>query len=328
MSKSGLTYTHVYESVRSMSHVLTPPELKWDAEFSRATLASEYVIHLSCLAHFTPHLAYLAQQILARVGVNAPVIGGPESCCGRLAQHLGHPELEEQNANVAVGKFQRAKTKTVLSVCPDCDETFNQFMDKKNPFESLNVADLLIRNEDALVAAFKPVPMKIITHAHFTTDMRRRDMMIIERMLRRIPGVEILPSTSAIATKTHCSVLFQMSPEAQEEMRSDIIRQGADALVVPYHSCYRQHCALEVCNKFKVYHYLELVAMALGISYSEPYKQMKFFKRWSELLRHINPQIERLKWKLENVDKVIEFSLFPYQTDKAILDAMRSADQA
>ena len=64
MSNPAITYTHVYESVRAMSHILTPPELKWDTEFARGGQHSDDAIHLSCLAHFTPHLAYLAQQIL------------------------------------------------------------------------------------------------------------------------------------------------------------------------------------------------------------------------------------------------------------------------
>ena len=37
-------------------------------------------------------------------------------------------------------------------------------------------------------------------------------------------------------------------------MKNDVTRSGADALIVPYHSCYRQHCALETTQGFEVHH--------------------------------------------------------------------------
>ena len=111
-------------------------------------------------------------------------------------------------------------------------------------------------------------------------------------------------------------------------MKNDVTRSGADALIVPYHSCYRQHCALETTQGFKVDHYLEVVAQALGIPFNEPYKELRQLPRWSDLVSRVSSGANSLGWPIDDLEKMIEFSLFPYATDKAILNAMRSADSA
>jgi Cysteine-rich domain len=323
-SMPDLSYTRVYESVRSMGIMLAPAKLKWETEVRRDFPSSEYLIHLSCLAHFTPHVAYLAQSILAQIGINAPILGGPEACCGTLAHHMGDHENFEQGAKMGLGAIKRSRTRTLLSVCPDCDESFNRFMPENASFRSRNVVELLTDHRETLVRAFKPLSRRVLLHSHRSNASRTNDMDKIITMLSMIPGLTIAEAPSAtVADVPHCSLPFAMQPDRQQAMVQDGIQAGFDTLVVPYHSCYRQHCGLEFRNNIRVCHYLELIADSLSIPYEEPYKAVKQLPSWSKIVEFFAERSARLNWSIEDLERMIEYSFFPYATDKKHLEELR-----
>ena len=314
---SSITYTMVYENVRSIGAMLAPDELTWITEMPAGQRDSlPYVIHLSCLAHYTPHIALLAQKVLNKVGIDAPILGGPEHCCGTLARYLGDPDLEEIGAKTGVQSLRRAKPTTVVSICPDCDESFNKFMPQRKPFQAANVSEILVRHLDSLRTQFKPLKKKVVIHGHDANPERVQDIANIRTVLEAIPDLEILEAKHATSATVHCSVLTSMPLDDQARMRLEAEQLGADILVVPYHSCYRQHCMLELEARFEVHHCFGVVAMALGISFEEPYKELRLLDDFDEVVERLRPEVAKVPFPTEELESLVEFAIFPYEGDK------------
>src|SRR5690606_25177705 len=146
------SYTTVFETVRTIGRLLQPDELQYVSEIPEHGPGSELVIHLSCMAHYTPHVPLLAQKILAKVGKEALIVGGPENCCGELHKHFGDHDLEKQMAKIVMHGFRRPKPRKVVSICPDCNDVFAAHGVARLPYEHENISDLFIEYLDALKA--------------------------------------------------------------------------------------------------------------------------------------------------------------------------------
>lgn len=284
-----LVYTPIFENIRSLGAILAPKGLHWITELPEDMRQSGgYLLHLSCMAHYTPHIPYIAQRILERVRIECPILGGPESCCGTLHVHFGDQQLGRHAARAGIAGFKRARPATVVSICPDCDESFNGFMPEKRPFDVVNISELLVRMLPALRDQLTRLDVRVVIHKHTCNDVRVKDMTNMEQLLRAIPGLEVVPSNLAFGPGRHCNVLEPMARADQEAMLRGAEAVGADLIVVPYHSCYRQHCMLEINSKVKIEHYLGLLAMSLHIEFEERYKELR-------LLDDIDKAVERLR---------------------------------
>lgn len=286
-SSTRLVYTPIFENLRALGGILAPKDMRWITELPEGGRQTPYVMHLSCMAHYTPHIPHIAQRILERAGVECPILGGTESCCGTLHVHFGDPDLGRHAAHAGIAGFKRARPTTVVSICPDCDESFNSFLPEKRPFEVVNIAALLVELLPRIERDFRPVGAKVILHKHLANEARQKDMENIETILHAIPGIEVLDSLHSLGPEKHCNVLGPMSAENQAAMLREAEALGAAYIVVPYHSCYRQHCMLELHSNVKVQHYIGLVAQALGIDFEERYKELR-------LLDDLEKAVDRL----------------------------------
>lgn len=121
---SRLSYSTIFETVRGVGNLLAPEGFAYLTEIPEGAPDSQLVIHLSCMAHYTPHIPQLARDILQEIGLDCIIVGGPENCCGELHKHFRDTDLEKKTARIAMAGFARAKPHTVLSICPDCDQMF------------------------------------------------------------------------------------------------------------------------------------------------------------------------------------------------------------
>src|SRR4051812_32204628 len=108
----AFSYTTAFETVRGVGNLLAPDEFHYVTEIPQDAPESQLVIHLSCMAHYTPHIPLLAQRILRTIGLDCLIVGGPENCCGELHKHFEDTDLERQTAKVALSSFRRAKPRT------------------------------------------------------------------------------------------------------------------------------------------------------------------------------------------------------------------------
>jgi len=305
-----INYTSVFENVRVLGRLLAPDDLTWMTEVPDGAPAMPFVLHLSCMAHYTPHIPYIAQQVLRKIGVDCPILGGPENCCGTLHHHLGDADFATQTARIGISGFRRAHPLTVLSICPDCDEAFGREMPKRKPFHHSNVSELFIAHLDRLEPMMRPLKRRVVLHVHDHNDARRRDAANVETLLRAIPGVEILPAERHRGHGAHCQILEPMPPDEQEAMFAEASALGADTIVVPYHSCYRQHLKLELRHPVKVEHYLSILAAALGIEVEERYKQLRLLDDVDRTVEALRPRFEALGYEAEQIRPLVEWAIY------------------
>src|SRR6476660_3230516 len=110
------TYTSIFETVRGVGNLLAPDDFVYLREIPQDAPSSQLVIHLSCMAHYTPHIPLLAQKILQKLDLDCVIVGGPENCCGELHKHFKDHNLEVQVAKTAMNGFRRLKPRRVLSI--------------------------------------------------------------------------------------------------------------------------------------------------------------------------------------------------------------------
>jgi hypothetical protein len=146
----------------------------------------------------------------------------------------------------------------------------------------------------------------VILHYHTKDEMRARDAHNILRLIEAIPGIEILDAPKAHGPGFHCQTVAPMPADATAEMFEQAKSMGADYLVVPYHSCYRQHCKGQLKYGVEVQYYLGLVAMALGIPFEEKFKELRLLDSVDLAMERLRPRIQELGHKEEDVRKYVQ----------------------
>lgn len=91
-------------------------------------------------------------------------------------------------------------------------------------------------------------------------------------------------------------------------MFSEARELSADALVVPYHSCYRQQVKMQLKYGIESQHYFGLLAMSLGISFEEAFKQPRLLDSIDSAISALRPKIKFLM--LMYIVKVFVDTLF------------------
>ena len=304
------TYTGIFNNVRVIGDLLAGDRLKWQTELPVGAPSLPFILHLSCFVHYTPHIPLLAQKILQRIGIDCPILGGPENCCGAIHVHMGDPALGEQAARVGIGGFRRARPTTILSVCPDCDEMFSQFMPQAVPFRHSNISEIFVEQFAKLKPLMKPVERRVVIHSHDSNEQRRRDQANIEAVLREIPGLEIVSAKQSKGVGPHCQILAPMPPAMQNSMFDEAIALGADSLIVPYHSCYRQHLKCELRWPVSVKHYISLIGESLGFQEHEEYKRLRLLDDVDKAVEELRPRFEPLGYTPEQVRPLVEWAIY------------------
>jgi heterodisulfide reductase subunit D len=269
------SYTSLFENGRILGDLLKRPGFDWVTEPRNALKGADWVIHQSCNAAFTPFIADVVQQALRLTGMEVPVIGGSESCCGEFHFIFGDPDLGEIAARKAQQAFSIARPKTVVSVCPDCDSVFDKKALPNRRYANANISVLLADMLPVLVPLMKPVHRRVILHAHHHTPFAHQDADNVRRIVGAIPGIEIVEAARAEGPGLHCQTTKPMPPAAQAEMFAEAQALGVDAVVVPYHSCYRQHCKMELTHGVQTLHYIGLVGQSLGLEVFEEFKRLR-----------------------------------------------------
>ena len=228
-----ISYVTVFERTRVLGNVIAPEGLEYRTELDPGERAEELILHISCQVMNVPHVPYIAQEMLKRLGLKFTTLGGPENCCGAYHWHFGDLDYEKQIAKISLGAFQRARPRTVLSICPSCDDSFGRHKAKNQNFRQCNVAEIFVDHFDALKRMMKPVPCRVILHEHDTDETRRRNCEIMRRLVEAVPGVEIITAKRRNGPGIGCQSVAPMSAEDTKLMFEEAEDLGADCLIVP-----------------------------------------------------------------------------------------------
>lgn len=304
------TYTSAFEAVRTLGHLFAPDDLKWEIELPLKAKHVSLILHISCNAHMTLFIPYIGAKVLDKLGLEYVIMGGPESCCGSIHKNLGDGDLQEEVATKALLGFRRAQPKTVLSICPDCDDVFAQYPLKGPSFRHANISELFVEHLDALKPHMKPVHKKVVFHSHHVSESRLQDGRNALAVLKAIPGLEILPARRSDGPGIHCQTVHPMPPDDQAKMFEEARSLGADALVVPYHSCYRQHVKMQLKYGVETHHFFSLLAMSLGIPFEEPFKELRLTDDLDVVMQKLAPKIVATGLSPDSVRSYVERAVF------------------
>lgn len=305
-----ISYTTVFERTRVLGDVIAPKDLHFKTELAPGEEAEELILHISCQVLNVPHVADIAQKLLHRLGLQFTTLGGPENCCGAYHWHFGDLDLERQIAKVSLNGFRRGKARTVLSLCPSCDDSFGRHKLPTHNFRQCNITELLVEKLDELRSMMRPVPCRVVLHDHNADETRRRNSENVRRLIEAIPGLEILSSRHAGGPGIGCQTVAPMSRDDSAEMFAEAQALGAEYLVVPYHSCYRQHCKLQLGFGVEVQHYLSLLARALDITYEEIFKDLRLLDDVDKAVAQLRPRIQELGHREEDVRKYVQAVIY------------------
>jgi hypothetical protein len=156
----------------------------------------------------------------------------------------------------------------------------------------------------------RPVELRIVPHFHSINEARQRDAQNMMSILKAVPGLQILEAKHALGPGIHCQTLHPMPVPDQERMFQEARALGADALVVPYHSCYRQHCKMQLKYGVQVHHMFNILAMALGIPFSEPFKELRLLDNVDAVMEALRPRIERYGYDEKTVRAQVARAIF------------------
>lgn len=299
-------YVTVFERTRVLGNVIAPPGLTFRTELEPDELSEELILHISCQVLNVPHVAYIAQKTMEKMGLRFTTLGGPENCCGAYHWHFGDVDLEKQIAKISLNAFQRARARKVLSLCPSCDDSFGRYKTPNLAFQQCNITELFVERLDELRAMMKPVPCRIALHDHNIDETRRRNSDNILTLLRAIPGVEILPTHHAEGPGIGCQSVAPMPPEPTARMFLEAKELGADMIIMPYHSCYRQHLKMQLEFGVEVQHYLELLARALDIPFENKFRELRLLDDVDKAVETLRPRIATLGYNEAEVRKYVQ----------------------
>lgn len=218
-----------------------------------------------------------AIALLEAVGVEVTPAGGAGYCCGtakdanlRAAEGMGKRTVEKFNAH-GTGK--------VVSWCPSCYRHMHGFMGEytQPQFELSHFTQLLHARRDALAAKLtNRVERKVMLHRHF--GFHEVDVNpLVEDLLRLVPGLTLVESGTEVPGHM-CSALSRVPAALQaatQELCNEAVTRGVDTVATVFHSCQRLLCGLEGSESFKVVNYVNLLAEAMGLDYTDDYKSWK-----------------------------------------------------
>ena len=305
-----LTYTSFFRNGRVLGDLLKRPGFEWVTEARHAKRGSDWLIHQSCNAAFTPFVADIVQQALALIGQDVPVIGGSENCCGEIQYILGDTDLGDMAARKAQQGFSILKPKTLISICPDCDFIFSQKPIAKRTYNNANISSLVVEILPLLKPLMKPIHKRVVFHRHSFTEFARQDASNLKIILEAIPGIVILDTKLSEGPGLHCQTTKPMPPEDQLAMFKEAKRLKADALVVPYHSCYRQHCKMQLSHGVETVHYVALLGESLGLKVHEEFKLLRMLNDVDVVAERLIARLPENKISHDDMRAIVTRSIF------------------
>lgn len=306
-----IPYVRVFERTRVLGSLLASDELEFETEPPRGMVSEDTILHISCQVHNVSHIPDLAMKLMKRLEIPFTTLGGPENCCGAFHWHFGDEQMEQQVANISLAAFRRVRAKRVLSLCPDCDYSFGRQLRPHHGFTHGNISDIFVEHLDELRKLMvHPVNRRVVIHHHEHDELRRRDARNIELLLQAVPGLDILQAPKSLGPGLHCQTLAPMPPEDSAAMFEEARALGADYLVVPYHSCYRQHCKLQLKHGVEVQYYLGLVAQAMGVPYREPFKELRMLDNVDLAMEQLRPRIANHGYSEAEVRSYVESVIY------------------
>ncbi|MEE8436291.1 MAG: (Fe-S)-binding protein [bacterium] len=277
-------YGKYFSPIHPLADTLSEREGRfWHPSPEELNAPHDYVLYLGCNVLRTVNLAESIVAVLEKMGLSFVAAGGMAYCCGIVHHRAGDQSVAEKITASTLGKFNRADPKAVLVYCPSChfhmDQALSGGFTLDVPY--LHVTEFLAERI-AEMAMAKPVRRRIALHFHPSAPQQQKDAECTARILKAIPGLELMELPAADEWGLHCTPqqIEQHGADRFDAMVSGMFAKaremGCDGIATVYHSCYRVLCGYEARFGLEFLNYIELVVEAMDIPPIPPrFKQLK-----------------------------------------------------
>ena len=306
-------YARYYGDLLVLADLLRDsPERAWLTNLPADAAPAEYTLYLGCNVLRTMHLAETVIDLMAYLGEDFVTLGGPANCCG-----IGHARRGEATGERLTGstlrKLNAFTPSKIVTWCPSC--TF--FLDKMIPTQRPDSAPLqhfsefLVERLDR-VRWVQPLPRRVALHAHTGSTQQDQDGAMVERVLRAIPGLEVVELAALKELGRHCapSVIVDLTEPRWRGLVRDLMdeaaAQGVDTVVTVYHSCQREICQEEGAYPFTIENWVTLVAQALGLpEHEDRFKRYRLLRDKEQILADLAPRLSERGISREKAERAV-----------------------
>lgn len=285
---TDFTIPEFYRAMIDREHMqVSRDEARWSEAGEEPERPVDILLNFGCNVRQTPHLQREAVAVLEVLGVEFAAIAGQRTCCGKVYNGLGFPEMGAQVINTSVKRMAAYTPKRTIQWCSACEMQFSDVFGASTSIEftSEPLAAFLLERIDAMGDAVpwkQDVDVKAVVHGHLGEHaVRDRHPKITAELLNRIPGTEYVDyaDTEVLDICDNQGLLIAAMGtaeynEAQRRLEDYLAGSGADTLVTLYHSCTRELSKF-VSDRLPIKHYISLLAQALGVA-----KPDRFSEYW------------------------------------------------
>lgn len=315
MAEDGRSYyARYYGDLLVLADLLRDaPERPWLTNLPADAPPAEYVLYLGCNVLRTMHLAETVIDLMTYLGEDFVTLGGPANCCGIGHARRGEKEAGDRLTGSTLRKLNAFTPRRIVTWCPSC--TF--FLDKTIPIHRPDSAPIqhfsaFVAERLARLRFVRPIPRRVALHAHTGAAQQDQDAAMVERVLRAIPGIEVVALPALEALGRHCSanVILEVTPERYvvlvRQLMEEARARGIETVVTVYHSCQREICQEEGVYPFTIENWVTLLAQALGLpEHEDRFKRYKLLADKDRILADLAPRLAERGIARERAERAI-----------------------
>jgi len=268
--------------IRDFEHLMTPAgRVPWITRFIRPAHPVDVVLYLGCNILRTAHIGCDAVALFEALGIHFTAVAGPQFCCGIVPHRAGDIEGANGFAQATAAKFEAYGAKQIVIWCPTCKLRFEELIRKDViPKISMVQASEFLAAKTAQFDFPRLPPVRLAVHTHVGSSQREAEAKSAIKLLKAIPGVEVVGVYSSPDLGYQCAPLLlpQLSPERFRSILDNLIQEArrmrCDKLVTLYHSCHRELCGVGE-EALPIQNYVSVMAEALGCAHRDYFQEFK-----------------------------------------------------
>ncbi len=304
--KEGLIYT---DALRLADMQVPRGERKWLTTVPKNEAPHDFILFMGCNVLKTSHLIETTIKILERIGIDFLTIAGPQNCCGLRDYEKG----DRWQTDTTVASLSSLAREKVLMSCPSCNFQISRTVKGDSvqaKFDIEHATRFISENLDK-IDFHEEIHARVALHKHTGSQQQDLDAEYAEKILRAIPGLEVVEVDALAELGRHCSnnIIEALSEEKYSHLIQQTLNEAkeknADILATIYHSCQRELCGEESRFPMRVENYVTLLGGAMGIKIDDKFKRWKSMKDPEKIIEDAKDCISANDLSLDKVRETI-----------------------
>jgi Fe-S oxidoreductase len=275
-------FTRHVDQIRDFEQLMVPAgATPWVEDYTKPAHPVDVVLYLGCNILRTAHLAYEIVDVFQALGLNFAAVASPQFCCGIIHHRAGDVGGATRLSQATATKVKSYGAKQIVIWCPTCQLRFEEIIQNGEvPPLLITHATAFLAEKVAQLSFRRELAARAAVHGHVGKAQREQDTNSAIRVLRALPGVEVVGTLFSPDLDYQCfaALLTQLGPDRFRSIRDGLVHKarelGADTLVTIYHSCHREWCEVGKAD-LVVRNYISIVAEALGCARRDYFQEFK-----------------------------------------------------